>query len=80
VTLNFENGKRLIIDAPGNSKENIYAGNIRLNKKELKRNYIRHSELQAGGRLQFKMQSVPDKSRNTTEAAYPYSMSTKNKK
>jgi predicted alpha-1,2-mannosidase len=78
ATLNFENGKKLLIDAIGNSKENIYAGDIRLNKKELKRNYIRHSELQAGGRLQFKMQSIPDKSRNTTEAAYPYSMSTKN--
>ena len=78
ATLNFENGKKLVIDATGNSKENIYAGDIRLNKKELKRNYIRHSELQAGGRLHFKMQSVPDKSRNTTEAAYPYSMSTKN--
>jgi predicted alpha-1,2-mannosidase len=80
VTLSFENGNRLIIDAPKNSKENIYIGDIRLNKKELKKNYIRHSELQAGGRLQFKMQSVPDKFRNTTEAAYPYSMSTKNKK
>ena len=79
ATLNFENGKKLAIDATGNSKENIYAGDIRLNKKELKRNYIRHSELQAGGRLLFKMQSVPDKSRNTTEAAYPYSMSTKAK-
>ena len=78
ATLNFENGKKLVIDATGNSKENIYAVDIRLNKKELKRNYIRHSELQAGGRLHFKMQSVPDKTRNTTEAAYPYSMSTKN--
>jgi predicted alpha-1,2-mannosidase len=77
VTLKFENGKKLVIDATGNSKENIYAGDIRLNKKELKRNYIRHSELQAGGRLHFKMQSFPDKTRNTTEAAYPYSMSTK---
>jgi predicted alpha-1,2-mannosidase len=77
VTLKFENGKKLVIDATGNSKENIFAGDIRLNKKELKRNYIRHSELQAGGRLHFKMQSFPDKTRNTTEAAYPYSMSTK---
>jgi predicted alpha-1,2-mannosidase len=77
ATLKFENGKKLVIDATGNSKENIYAGDIRLNKKELKRNYIRHSELQAGGRLHFKMQSVPDKTRNTTEATYPYSMSTK---
>jgi predicted alpha-1,2-mannosidase len=77
VTLNFENGEKMVIDAPGNSKENIYIGDIRLNKKELKRNYIRHSELQEGGRLQFKMQSVPDKTRNISEESYPYSMSTK---
>jgi predicted alpha-1,2-mannosidase len=78
ATLKFENGKKLVIDAAGNSKENIYAGDIRLNKKELKRNYIRHSELQEGGSLHFKMQNVPEMNRNITEEAYPYSMSTKN--
>jgi len=77
VTLNFENGKKLVIDATGNSKENIYVRAISLNNKELNRNYIRHSELQNGGILQFIMQSTPDEKRGTTKEAYPFSMSIK---
>jgi predicted alpha-1,2-mannosidase len=77
VTLNFENGKKLVIDAAGNSKENIYVRAISLNNKELNRNYIRHSELQNGGILQFIMQSTPDEKRGTTKEAYPFSMSIK---
>jgi len=79
VTLNFENGKKLVMDAPGNSKENIYVKDIMLNKKEIKRNYILHSELQKGGTLKFIMQSQPDTNRGISSAAYPYSMSTQNK-
>jgi predicted alpha-1,2-mannosidase len=79
VTLNFETGKKLVMDAPGNSKENIYVKDIMLNKKEIKRNYILHSELQKGGTLKFIMQSQPDTNRGISSAAYPYSMSTQNK-
>ena len=78
VTLAFENGNKLVIDAHGNSKENIYIKDIRLNKKGLDRNYIRHSELQRGGTLQFTMTNVPDKKRGTSTGAYPYSMSIHN--
>jgi predicted alpha-1,2-mannosidase len=77
VTLNFENGKKLVINAHGNSKENVYVKDIRLNKKGLDRNYIRHSELQKGGVLQFTMQSTPNEKRGTSEKSYPFSMSTK---
>jgi predicted alpha-1,2-mannosidase len=75
VTLAFENGNKLVIDAHGNSRENIYIKDIRLNKKGLDRNYISHSELQKGGTLQFTMTTVPDKKRGTSTGAYPYSMS-----
>jgi len=75
VTLAFENGKKLVIDVRGNSKENIYIKDIRLNKKGLDRNYIRHDELLKGGTLQFTMTNVPDKKRGTSEEAYPFSMS-----
>src|SRR5664280_2974289 len=75
ATLAFGNGNKLVIDAHGNSKENIYIKDIRLNKKGLDRNYIRHSELQRGGTLQFTMTNVPDKKRGTSTGAYPYSMS-----
>ena len=75
VTLNFENGKKLTISAPDNNNDNIYVGNISLNKKNLKSNYITHNQLQKGGNLIFKMQSVPEKNRRTSSDSYPYSMS-----
>lgn len=77
VILAFENGKKLVIDAHGNNKENVYIKDIRLNEKGLSRNYILHSELQKGGKLQFTMTNLPDKKRGVSKEAYPYSMSTK---
>jgi predicted alpha-1,2-mannosidase len=75
VTLTFENGKILIIDAPQNNQKNIYIQDITLNGKILGRNYVKHRELQNGGRLLFNMTGRPEKSRGTKEEAYPWSMS-----
>ncbi len=75
VTLNFENGKKLIIEAPGNNKENIYIQDIKLNRKVIGNNFIRHSDLNHGGKLVFRMGSEPEKKRGTKEESYPYSMS-----
>jgi predicted alpha-1,2-mannosidase len=75
--LKFENGKKLMIEAPDNNKENIYVSEINLNGKPLERNFIRHSELQKGGRLHFELQNIPDKKRGIEESAYPFSMSTR---
>ena len=75
VTLNFENGKRLVIRAPENSKENIYVQSIKLNGGVLYKNYIKHTQLTKGGTLIFQMGSKPEKKRGTKEEAYPYSMS-----
>lgn len=76
VTLDFGKWKKLVIEAPENSKENIYIKKIKLNGRRLNTNYITHSELQNGGKLFFSMSSVPDTVRGTTPASYPYSMST----
>ena len=75
ATLEFENGKKLIIEAPENSKEFIYVRNIKLNGRSLNRNFIRHSELQDGGILRFNMQESPNKNRGTSDEAFPFSMS-----
>ena len=77
VTLNFENGKKLIIEAPRNSKENIYVQSIKLNGRSVDRNFITHSELNKGGRLGFKMGAEPEKNLGTKETALPFSMSRK---
>jgi predicted alpha-1,2-mannosidase len=75
VTLSFENGKQLIIEAQNNSIENVYIQNIKLNGKTLDRNFVKHKELQKGGYLLFDMTNKPDKSKSAKEKAVPFSMS-----
>jgi predicted alpha-1,2-mannosidase len=75
VTLNFENGKKLVIEAPANSKENVYVQSIKLNGKAIGNNFVKHGDLTRGGKLIFKMGPEPEKNRGTKEQAYPYSMS-----
>jgi putative alpha-1,2-mannosidase len=76
ATLTFENGKKLVIDAPGNSKDNVYVQDIKFNGKKINNNYFRHWELLKGGTIIFRMGPQPEKKRGVSEGAYPYSMST----
>jgi predicted alpha-1,2-mannosidase len=72
-TVTFENGRKLIIEAPDNNRENIYVGSLAFDGREIKVNYVRHEELQKGGVLRFGMISSPDRERGTAEEARPYS-------
>jgi predicted alpha-1,2-mannosidase len=76
VTLHFDNGNKLVIDAPFNSHENVYVQSVTLNGNILDRNYIRHKELQKGGRLIFRMGVEPNKERGISDRTVPFSMST----
>lgn len=76
ATLKFENGKKMIIDAPGNSQANVYVQSVTLNGNNLDRNFIKHEELQKGGRLVFRMGPLPYKERGIKEISLPFSMST----
>jgi len=75
ATLEFENGNILVIEAPGNDRQNIYIQNIKLNGKVIDRNFIRHAELLNGGELVFTMGPEPERSRGITEDVCPFSMS-----
>jgi len=75
VTLSFENGKRLVIESPGNSSQNVYVQNISLNGQTLDRSFVRHKELMKGGTLVYKMGSEPDRERGISDEAFPFSMS-----
>jgi predicted alpha-1,2-mannosidase len=76
VTVQFDNGKKLIISAPGNSSENKYVQTLTVNGKPWDKNWLNHFDLQQGGLLQFKMGATPNKSRGTSASAFPYSFST----
>ncbi len=76
VTVQFDNGKKLIISAQGNSSDNKYVQTLTINGKPWDKNWLNHFDLQQGGLLQFKMGATPNKSRGTSVTAFPYSFST----
>ncbi|MBN1650155.1 MAG: GH92 family glycosyl hydrolase [Bacteroidales bacterium] len=59
--LHFENGKKLQIKVQNQSDKNVYIQSITLNNKKINRLYLTHSELIAGGLLEFKMGKKPNK-------------------
>ena len=75
MTLTLENGKKLEISAPNNNAENVYINKIMRNGIVYEKNYLSHSDLMNGGKLQFEMTKVPDKSRGTLPESFPYSFS-----
>ncbi|QEH40889.1 GH92 family glycosyl hydrolase [Chitinophaga sp. XS-30] len=79
MTVTMENGKKLVIEAPGNSAANVYAQSISLNGKNYGKNWISHADLQKGGVLKVVMGAQPEKTRGTKEEAFPYSYSTEKK-
>jgi predicted alpha-1,2-mannosidase len=76
ATIKMSDGRELVIEAPENSPENIYVGDLFLNGKRVEVNYVTHSELQAGGRMEFRMSPAPARERGTDPVSRPYSFST----
>ena len=75
ITLNLENGKQFVIDAPENSSRNIYIDGITIDGKDYDKNYITQGMIDNGGGMEIKMSDKPNMTRGTTEEAYPYSFS-----
>jgi len=75
VTIKLENGKTFVIHAPDNSPENIYIKEAKLNKKNYTKNFILHTDLIKGGKLEFIMSDQPNKKRGIHLADFPYSFS-----
>jgi predicted alpha-1,2-mannosidase len=76
MTLQLENGKQLIINAPDNSEENKYVQELKWNNSTYSKNYINHFELLKGADLHFKMSNSPNKQRGISTNDFPYSYST----
>jgi putative alpha-1,2-mannosidase len=75
ITLSLENGKKVIINAPGNSAANKYVSTLTYNGKPYQLNYLDHKTLQQGAVLYFNMSAAPNKQRGTKESDFPYSLS-----
>lgn len=75
MTIHFENGKTLVIEATNNSKKNVYIQSAKLNGKIFSRNYLTYNELIQGGIVQFEMSDQPALGRGTLKGDLPYSVS-----
>lgn len=78
ATLHFENGNRLVIDAPDNSDRNRYIRSLDFNGNYTK-NYLKHGDLLKGGTIRCHMDAQPNLQRGTAEADAPYSFSKEGK-
>ncbi len=76
VTLQFENGSQLLIEAPENAADKPYVQAVTLNDQPYTRTYLTHADLHNGGKLCFTMSDIPDKKRGLAPEDRPYSMST----
>ncbi|NOT49527.1 MAG: glycoside hydrolase family 92 protein, partial [Acidobacteria bacterium] len=61
AVLRLENGRTLTIEAKNQSNKNVYVKTVTINGRTLKRNYLTHSEIIAGGRIVFSMDDEPSK-------------------
>lgn len=80
ATLHFENGNTLLIQAPKNSDQNLYIESMTVNGQNYTRNYVTHSMLQQGGRIEISMGDEPNRHRGISADDAPYSFSKERKK
>jgi predicted alpha-1,2-mannosidase len=75
ITVNLENGKKVVINAPNNSAANKYVGSLTYNGKPYDLNYLDHKTLLQGAVLNYNMSATPNKQRGVKDSDFPYSLS-----
>ncbi len=79
ATLTLENGKKFVIEAENNSKENVYIQSANLNGVSYTQNFIRYGDIVNGGGIKFVMGDKANTTRGTKEVDFPFSVSKINK-
>jgi predicted alpha-1,2-mannosidase len=74
ATVQLENGKEIVINAPGNSDENRYIRSATFNGENLTNNWLDYNALMKGATINFDMDATPNKSRGISDKDVPYSM------
>ncbi|MBP1650393.1 MAG: alpha-1,2-mannosidase [Bacteroidetes bacterium] len=74
ATVKLENGKEIVINAPGNSEENRYIRSATFNGANLTNNWLDYNALMKGATIDFDMDATPNKSRGISDKDVPYSM------
>jgi len=75
ITINLENGKKVLINAPNNSDNNLYVNSMSVNGKPYDLNWLGHHALMNGMVINYNMSATPNKQRGVKDADSPYSLS-----
>ena len=75
MTLNLENGHKIVITAPDNSRKNCYVDAVMVNGAPYDLNYFTHEQLNRGAYITFDMSDKPNTLRGSEEKSFPYSFS-----
>jgi len=75
VTITMESGKKFVIEADDNSKQNVYIRSAELNGKPYQHNWISYQDIINGGVFHLQMDSQPNYQRGLAEADKPFSLS-----
>ncbi|MDF9829376.1 GH92 family glycosyl hydrolase [Parabacteroides sp. PF5-6] len=73
ATIRLANGKRLTIEANSSAK-NIYIEQVKLNGREIEKNFLTYEQLMEGGLLEYHLVEQPNRGRGVSEEASPYSL------
>ena len=71
ASIEFGDGNRFTVEAPGTSSANKYIQSATLNGEPLRRCYITHEEVVSGGTLAFVMGNTPNQNWAADESARP---------
>lgn len=77
TTITMENGKKFVIEADNNSKENVYIQSATLNGKTYDHNFLLHADIINGGTLHFNMGNKPALQRGLKAEDKPFSLSSR---
>ncbi|MEO6647544.1 MAG: GH92 family glycosyl hydrolase [Chitinophagaceae bacterium] len=78
LTITLEDGKKFVIEAQNNNKENVYIQSATLNGKGYTHNFLVHQDIGKGGVLHFEMGDKPAVERGVKEEDRPFSVSANN--
>jgi predicted alpha-1,2-mannosidase len=74
ATVQLENGKEIVINAPRNSDENRYIRAATFNGENLTNNWLDYNALMKGAVINFDMDARPNTTRGIADKDVPYSM------
>lgn len=73
MTIQLENGKKLIIEAENNNAENVYIQSASFNGKPFTKNYLEYEDLMNGGTIRYQMGNTPALNRGILPEDRPFS-------